>query len=65
MLRKTSQTQKDTLSCFLSSVDLRYYMIHPIYLISYDMKVEAGEGRELQRGKEEKGEAMRLRSSET
>lgn len=29
------------------------------------MKVEAGEGRELQRGKEEKGEAMRLRSSET
>lgn len=65
MLRKTSQTQKDTLSCFLSSVDLRYYMIHPIYLISYYMKVEAGEGRELQRGKEEKGEAMRLRSSET
>lgn len=29
------------------------------------MKVEAGEGREPQRGKEEKGEAMRLRSSET
>lgn len=29
------------------------------------MKVEAEEGRELQRGKEEKGEAMRLRSLET
>ena len=36
-LRQISQTQKDTLSCLLSSVDLRSYTMHPIYLISLDL----------------------------
>lgn len=54
MLRKISQTQKDTLSCFLSSVDLRSYMIHSIYLISYDMKVKQKKGGSCRGGRRRK-----------